>query len=69
MWRSDWNHAPWLCTCVCRKERLLGFFRGVVPNALKVAPSSALTFLVYEEALKYMRAANNSNNNSKSDQR
>jgi hypothetical protein len=33
---------------------LPGFFRGVVPNALKVAPSAALTFLVYEEAMKAM---------------
>ncbi len=39
------------------KERLVGFFRGVLPNSLKVAPSSALTFLVYEETLKHLRAA------------
>lgn len=38
-----------------RSEGALGFFRGVIPNSLKVAPSAALTFLVYEEVLKLMR--------------
>jgi hypothetical protein len=32
----------------------VGFFRGAVPNALRVAPSAALTFLVYEEMMKLM---------------
>ena len=31
-----------------------GFFRGLAPNCLKVAPSAAVTFLVYEEALKLL---------------
>lgn len=38
-----------------RHEGLFGFLRGVVPNALKVAPSAALTFVVYEETLKVMQ--------------
>ena len=29
-----------------------GYFRGIVPNVLKVAPGAALTFVVYEECLK-----------------
>ena len=37
---------------IWRHEGLMGYFRGVVPNALKVAPSAALTFFVYEEVLK-----------------
>jgi solute carrier family 25 folate transporter 32 len=46
--------------CVAKTWRLeggLGFFRGVVPNALKVAPSAALTFVVYEEVLKLLALA------------
>lgn len=39
-----------------RSEGLLGFFRGVTPNALKVAPGSAVTFLVYEEVRKLLKA-------------
>jgi len=46
----------WDCVVkIWKKERVVGFFRGVVPNALKVAPSSAVTFLVYEEVLKLFK--------------
>ncbi len=38
--------------CDCREHGVKGFFRGVVPNAMKVAPSAAITFLVYEECMK-----------------
>ena len=31
---------------------VVAFFRGIVPNLLKVAPGAALTFYVYEETLK-----------------
>eukprot|EP01035_Chromulina_nebulosa_P021238 gene21238-27517_t len=39
-----------------RKEGLLSFFRGVIPNALKVAPNAAITFLVYEETMKILKS-------------
>lgn len=48
---------------IWRKERFVGFFRGVVPNSLKVAPSSALTFLVYEESLKILKKFSTSEKN------
>ena len=35
----------------------MGFFRGVGPNALKTAPSAAITFVVYEETIKRFRLA------------
>jgi hypothetical protein len=55
--------APWLSgiyiyiyiCAVCRKEGAKGFFRGLLPNCVKVAPSAAVTFLVYEESLKLLR--------------
>lgn len=31
-----------------QKEGIKGFFKGSVPNAVRVAPSAALTFVVYE---------------------
>jgi hypothetical protein len=40
--------------CACRSDGLRGFFRGVLPNALKVAPSAAITFFVYEELKKLL---------------
>eukprot|EP00603_Paraphysomonas_imperforata_P008723 CAMPEP_0114437116 /NCGR_PEP_ID=MMETSP0103-20121206/13832_1 /TAXON_ID=37642 ORGANISM="Paraphysomonas imperforata, Strain PA2" /NCGR_SAMPLE_ID=MMETSP0103 /ASSEMBLY_ACC=CAM_ASM_000201 /LENGTH=334 /DNA_ID=CAMNT_0001607467 /DNA_START=113 /DNA_END=1116 /DNA_ORIENTATION=+ len=39
---------------ILRGEGLRGFFRGLVPNCMKVAPSAAVTFLVYEETLKLL---------------
>jgi solute carrier family 25 folate transporter 32 len=39
---------------IWRQDGAVGFFRGIIPNILKVVPSSALTFLVYEETLKLL---------------
>jgi len=33
-----------------------GFFRGAVPNALRVAPGAAVTFFVYENTMDYLEA-------------
>lgn len=40
---------------IWRNEGVFGFFKGVVPNVIKVAPSAALTFLVYEETMKLLK--------------
>jgi len=42
-------------TRTAREEGVRGFFRGLLPTALRVAPASALTFVVYEETLKAMK--------------
>jgi solute carrier family 25 folate transporter 32 len=31
-----------------KREGIAGFFRGCIPNALRVAPGAAITFVVYE---------------------
>lgn len=36
-------------------EGIRGFYRGVAPQMLKTAPSSALTFLAYEEIMRFFR--------------
>jgi solute carrier family 25 folate transporter 32 len=33
---------------IWQKEGILGYFNGCLPNAVKVAPSAAVTFVVYE---------------------
>lgn len=33
---------------IMEKEGPSGFFKGCIPNAVRVAPSAAVTFLVYE---------------------
>jgi solute carrier family 25 folate transporter 32 len=38
-----------------RYEGLRGLYKGIVPNLLRVVPSSSLTFLVYESVLKFLK--------------
>lgn len=33
---------------ILHREGVFGFFKGCLPNALRVAPSAAITFVVYE---------------------
>lgn len=33
---------------IWEKEGIRGFFKGCIPNAVRVAPSAAVTFVVYE---------------------
>lgn len=42
-------------TSLWKEGGVAAFFRGIVPNILKVAPGAALTFFVYEETLKFLR--------------
>lgn len=37
---------------IARHEGAIGFYKGYVANCIKVAPSAAITFAVYEQALK-----------------
>ncbi len=37
-----------------RREGLGGLYKGVVPNVLRVLPSSALTLLIYEKLMQQM---------------
>lgn len=39
-------------TEIGRKEGLRGFFKGCLAHAVRAAPASAITFVVYEEVLK-----------------
>jgi len=39
---------------VWKQEGVTGFFKGAVPNAMRVAPSAAVTFLVYESVMEIL---------------
>uniref|UniRef100_A0A7S0EFR5 Mitochondrial carrier protein n=1 Tax=Hanusia phi TaxID=3032 RepID=A0A7S0EFR5_9CRYP len=39
-----------------RREGVLGFYKGLAPNLMRVVPSSAITFLVYETVTKFLGA-------------
>ena len=37
---------------IWQNEGLVGFYRGLVPNMLKVIPAVSISYLVYETAMK-----------------
>lgn len=39
---------------ILRREGLAGFYKGVVPNVLRVMPQSAITFLCYERVMQLL---------------
>ena len=41
---------------IYKNEGIPGYFKGVVPNVLRVAPSAALTLVLYEECLKLQQS-------------
>jgi len=41
---------------IWRREGISGFFKGVIPNSIRVAPSAAITFVVYESVMDYLSA-------------
>jgi solute carrier family 25 (mitochondrial folate transporter), member 32 len=40
---------------IWQQEGLSGFFKGAVPNAIRVAPSAAVTFVVYETVMDILK--------------
>ncbi|GMI68171.1 folate transporter 1 [Hibiscus trionum] len=38
-----------------RYEGFRGFYKGINPNLLRNVPASSITFLVYENVLKFLR--------------
>jgi len=41
---------------ILRHEGPAGFYKGLVPNLLRVVPSAAITFVVYEKVAKFLGA-------------
>ncbi|KAH8933576.1 hypothetical protein BDL97_18G037100 [Sphagnum fallax] len=39
-----------------RYEGFRGLYKGIIPNLLRVVPSSSLTFLIYESLLKFLKS-------------
>jgi solute carrier family 25 folate transporter 32 len=40
---------------IWQKEGVVGFFGGCIPNAIRVAPSAAVTFVVYEAVMDWLK--------------
>ncbi|KAF5399568.1 Mitochondrial folate transporter/carrier [Paragonimus heterotremus] len=39
-----------------RGEGVMGFYKGLVPNLLRVTPACAITFLVYEQTVDFLKS-------------
>jgi solute carrier family 25 (mitochondrial phosphate transporter), member 23/24/25/41 len=52
---------PALIKDIWQRERLVGFYRGLVPNMLKVVPAVSISYLVYETILKALSSHPTSN--------
>ncbi len=37
-----------------RNEKVRGFYKGLIPNLLRVVPATALTFMVYEHTSHFL---------------
>jgi solute carrier family 25 folate transporter 32 len=44
-------------TSILGNEGIRGFYRGLVPQLMKTAPASAITFLCYESTLRFIAAS------------
>lgn len=40
---------------IWQQEGIAGFFKGAIPNAIRVAPSAAVTFVVYETVMDMLK--------------
>lgn len=40
---------------IWQQEGIVGFFKGAIPNAVRVAPSAAVTFVVYETVMDMLQ--------------
>jgi hypothetical protein len=44
--------VPTVIKDIWQREGLVGFYRGLLPNMLKVVPAVSISYLVYETVLK-----------------
>lgn len=44
----------YLSDFIRRNEGLLGFYKGVVPNLIRVTPACCITFVVYENVSSFL---------------
>ena len=46
--KFPYRNTPHAITTIFRTEGVWGFYKGMLPNVLKVAPSIAIAFVTYE---------------------
>ncbi|CAH3186425.1 unnamed protein product [Porites lobata] len=51
---AEYNGAVDVIRKTFRYEGVRGFYKGLVPNVLRVTPACALTFVVYENVIHFL---------------
>jgi solute carrier family 25 (mitochondrial folate transporter), member 32 len=51
--RTEYTSIVMAARRMWQQEGYQGFFKGCLPNALRVAPNAAITFVVYESIMEY----------------
>ena len=46
--KFPYRNTPHAITTILKTEGVLGFYKGMLPNLFKVAPSIAIAFVTYE---------------------
>lgn len=52
--RRDYKSIAKTVQHMWQREGITGFFKGCLPNAIRVAPGAAVTFVVYETVMDYL---------------
>lgn len=52
--------GSWLLFChfLCRNEGATGFYKGIIPNLIRVTPACCITFVVYENVSRFLLGQN-----------
>lgn len=51
---SGFRNIKKVAISVYKKEGILGFYNGLTPRLLRIAPGQAITFMVYEQIQKFI---------------
>ena len=52
---------PTMISDIWQREGLAGFYRGLVPNMLKVVPAVSISYLIYEKITERLNQSSHSN--------
>lgn len=53
---------PTMISDIWQREGLTGFYRGLIPNMLKVVPAVSISYLIYEKITKRLSNVSISSN-------
>lgn len=55
---SNLAHGYYSVTFLRRNEGAAGFYKGIIPNLIRVTPACCITFVVYENVSRFLLGQN-----------